>query len=474
MSLSRSVFQLFSSAVLCFVTMWSLGASATAIKCEDILNSRGDILNIHGQIPEGLMVFNQNPELIQYITRLIQNSRIKPQPELIPGFNHRIKDSTAESLDKYIRSQTPSTVRMMVAELLKNVSGIEKFQQLGIVVGDPHNGNLNTQAEPFTRRRGKNTYRVVDLDEVSVGIMLLDFARYVIYLKANMPRGNLGERFEADLLQAYISGLRRETQRQIPEFIQRNLDRTPEQILEKLTRYADNRINNRGKFKKSLFENEELLEFKTINMKPEFLNLVNFDRRNGDRQAFKATLEQMMTDALRSSLGDRVEILDIAIPFRDTGGSANMQRFLVSIEVTQGAQTHRLIVEFKQNSERAGWEAIVDGPMLSAADRYSLALQITTDEVSPLSGVSTFGASSFLLRVKGGDDIDYSRRQEQQLAIFNAYFMGLFHGSQGRSVSLPYITAVVTQPQDFRDVLMRVVDRVTEGLIRESGNGFRE
>ena len=209
-------------------------------------------------------------------------------------------------------------------------------------------------------------------------------------------------------------------------------------------------------------------------MKPEFLNLVQFDRQNGDRKAFKEMLEQMMTQALRSSLGDRLRVLDIAIPFRDSGGSATMQRFLVSVEVTVGEQTHRLIVEFKQNSERAGWEATVDSPLQSAADRYSLALQITSDEVGPLSSVSTFGASSFLLRVKGGDDIEYSRRQEQELALFNAYFMGLFHGSQGRSVSLPYITAVTTRPEQFESVLMRVVERVTEGLIRESGNGFRE
>ncbi len=469
---SRSKF--FRHLILAIGLIWSSGLYAAAEKCEDVLNSQGAILNVHGRIPDGIMVFNQSPEVINFVSQLVKNSRIKPQPELIPGFNHRIKDSTAETLDKYIRSQTPSTVRMMVAELLRNVSGIEKFQQLGIVVGDPHNGNLNTQAEPFSRRRGKNTYRVVDLDEVSVGIMLLDFARYVIYIKANMPHGNLGERFEADLVQAYISGLRRETQREIPEFIRRNLERTPEQVLEKITRYAENRLNGQGKFKKSLYEKEELMEFKTINMKPEFLNLVNFDRKNGDRKAFKETLERMMSDALKASLGNRIEILDIAIPFRDTGGSANMQRFLVSVEVTTGEQKRRLVVEFKQNTERAGWEATIDSPLQSAADRYSLAMHITSDEVGPLSAVTTFGASSFLVRVKGGDDIEYSRRQEEELAVFNAYFMGLFHGSQGRDVSLPYISAVVTQQRDFRDVLMRVVNRVTEGLIRESGNGFRE
>ncbi|MFN7905983.1 MAG: DUF2252 family protein [Pseudobdellovibrionaceae bacterium] len=450
-------------------------SQAQAVRCDRLLLSTLPIINARGVIPAGIEPFNMHPDVIRYVTHLVQNSRIKPEPQLIPGFNTRVDNSSANSLDRYIRSQTPSTVRMMVAELLKNVEGLSAFRHLGIVVGDPHNGNFNTQAEVYGPRRDTNTYRVVDLDEVGVGIMTLDFSRYVMYLKANAKDLDLNQQFETELVQAYVNGLRRGTPMPVPEFITANLKRTPEQIRRKINFYAENRTNDEGKFKKSLFKkkNEELLEFTTKNMKPEFLNLVRFNRNRGDRDGFKNTLVEMMKNSLKTTLGDRFQILDIAIPFRETGGSAAMQRFLLSVELMVNNETQRVVIEFKQNTERSGWEAIIDSPQQSPADRYGLALRITTDDIGPLSGVANFHEASFLIRVKGGDDIEYSGKQKRELALFNAYFMGLFHGSQGAEISLPHITAVVSNQDLFKDVVLRVANRVTARILQESGNEFR-
>lgn len=483
--------------------------AAYAIRCVDVLGG-SSVLNVQGKIPDGIEPFNASPELIDYITKLVMESSWKRKPDLIPNFNHEIVDQTAKTLDKYIRSQTPSTVRLMVEEMLK-IPGIEKFLQLGIVVGDPHNGNFGTEADPFIPgKRERNAYRAVDRDEMAVGVMALDFVRYMLILKANSPNGRMEPEFTRDLFEAYIDGLTRRKERKVPDFIAVVLKRTPDEIRAKVESYAKKRTRiekerqtdddvydpsqkreddedvtelglpngKDGKFKKKLFDEDDglFVEFRMRNLRPQFLDKVGFRLKNAskkDKLEFKQSIVKMISHALKSRLGDNVRLLDIAIPSREGGGSANMQRFIVSVEVKVDGRSYRAIVEFKENNERAGWEAYIESPLKdNAAARYSLAIQITSTQPGPLSGVPKYENTSFLMRVKGTEDIDPSDKQAHEQALFNTYMMGLLHGSQGREISLPYITTVVRNENEFRDAVTRVTESVTLNLLKESGTKY--
>lgn len=423
--------------------------------------------------PAGIEPFNTNPQLLQYVNQLVGSSAIKSTPDLKQKYNYKLEVSGTKTLEKYVRSQTPSTVRMMVGDLLQTVDGLKTFTNLGMVVGDPHDGNFGTQADLFLpNTRDHNTYRVVDLDEMGVGIMILDFSRYMVYLKAKATYGELPTQFVQDLFAAYNKGLQLQDSVTVPDFIKENLQKTPQEIREKVAKYANERVDRDGKFIKAMYK-DDLEEFKTKNMKPDFLKLVGFDREEGDKQEFKDSIERMIIKGLQEKLGRDIDVLDIAIPSRDSGGSAQMQRFLVSTHVKVDGMAQSLIVELKQNSENSAWAAAVKSPLQNSEDRYTLGLRITSKESGPLSGIIKFGKASFLMRVKGGFDVK-SKGDERAQALFNAYFMGLFHGSQGPQISGPYVKSVLQMQPLFQKVVLNVTNEVTMYLIKESGNNFQK
>lgn len=416
--------------------------------------------------------FVANPEILRQVDQIVAQSKLRPQIEKIEGFNNGVVGHIPGKIDKLVRQETPFTVSLLGRELTQEISAVRDFAQLGFVYGDPHFGNSNVQPNLF-RGRDRNRYEVVDLDEVTVGVFSLDFARYAIFLKARYGKldKTFGKGFEDQLFSAYHRGLRQDQGFPTPSFIQKALDATPIEIRSKVDRYAKARTENDGLFRKKLYRDGEILEFTTKNMKPRFLETMGFDRKTEDRKLFKKLLFEKMVSAAQHELGFHIKVLDVAIPVREGGGSVDLQRFLLSTEVSLDGQTYRLILEFKENADRSAWEAVVETPLISAADRYRMALQVTTADGGPLLKIVELNpAVSFLMRPKGNVDIvPESKSEAHNLALYNAYAMGLFHGSQGTDSSKAYVKAVTENPTGFQSAVTVVAEKVLGKLADTSG-----
>lgn len=419
------------------------------------------------------LIMGFNSQVTQTVTGLKTQARIKFRVENKDGFNNQILQSDVTRIEKLVRQETPYTVSLMGREVVEDAPGLSRFNQIGLVVGDPHFGNFNTQPVVFRNQKAdRNSYTISDLDEVTLGVFSLDFVRYIIFLKASFGDLNLkfGRDFEEKLFEEYARGLRNETIK-TPHFVEKAIQATSLQIREKLDRYASNLVNSEGQFRRSLFGQKQLLEFTTKNMKAQFLEKMAFDRRNGDRKEFKSAIWELMEKAAQSELGEKVQVLDIAIPIRDSGGSATMQRFLLSTKVEFEGKSYHMILEFKQNTDKAAWDAVIESRPLTPAERYSLALQATTDDPGPFQKIVKFNSNlSFLMRPKGNLDVDFKGlEQTRELALFNAHFMGRFHGGQGSAVSGAYVREVSSALQGFKETMIAIADKVLNRLYEESG-----
>ena len=180
-----------------------------------------------------------------------------------------------------------------------------------------------------------------------------------------------------------MSGLKQE-RIATPAFMVDTLSANASTIRAKVQKYATNRTNADGKFSQTLFAGKELAEFKTKNMNAHFLKNMGFDREHADRSKFKELLVAKMDQALKAELKGDVRILDVALPVREGGGSVDMQRFIVSLEVVFEQKTYRTIVEFKENQAVAGGDEVVENPIPSALQRYDVALKTSLNETGSI------------------------------------------------------------------------------------------
>lgn len=430
-------------------------------------------LNSPASIEESALGFNSSPELFAYMKNLIASSRFREKIVQVAGFNNQILDPDASRLEKLIRQETPYTVSLMGKEILEEVSDLKRFRAMGLVYGDPHNGNLNIQPIVFRDHKlDQNRYTLIDLDEVSVGIFSLDFARYVIFLKAT--HGSLekkfGMYFSDELVKSYSQGLKQESYGSLPAFIEKSLNATSKEIRQKLVRYAEERVDKNGEFRHELFEKKELALFAVKNMKPGFLAKLNFNKDLVDNKKFKNNLFKFLITTAQGTMGAKVKVLDIAIPQHITGGSASMQRFLLSTEVKFEGKKYPMLLEFKENTERPGWDAVIESPLQSSIDRYKLAIQATIDDPGPFQKIVRVTENlSFLMRPKGNLDIEPKSRSDiREQALYNAYLMGRFHGGQGPSVSQSYRDEVLGYPLLFQTTVFSIASKVLMKLAQES------
>ncbi|MEZ0392810.1 MAG: hypothetical protein ACAH59_11390 [Pseudobdellovibrionaceae bacterium] len=453
-----------------FIAFMILSVSAQAQQACDRMHYSASVT----YAVSGVLGFHQDSKLLQDIKKIVASAKYKTQVEKVEGFNDQILILDAPRLEKLIRQETPYTVSLMGREVITQAPGLAKFRQIGLVHGDPHFGNMNIQPLLFRQGHGdRNRYTVVDLDEVSVGVFSLDFTRYMIFLKASYAKLNkaFGKDFEQELMQSYYRGLQQKSYGTLPSFIAKPLAATPKQIRQKVSDYANARVDKDGKFRERYFKSNELAEFAVKNMKPGFLAKLNFNQDLVKRKEFKKLIEEALIKAAQSDLGARVQVLDIAIPVRSTGGSAQMQRFLLSTRVQMDGESYPMILEFKENTDKAGWEAVIEAPVKNATERYGLGLRATMDDAGPLMKVINLSSqASFLMRPRGNLDIEVTTSaQTRDLALFDAYLMGLFHGGQGPEVSGNYQKQVQANPELFQQTVMEIADKVLKRLSEESG-----
>lgn len=458
-----------------FVAIFAFSTSVLAAqyKCIDLFEKSKRELQAAAKKNQQIRGFADSPEVLDEVNQIVSQSRFRPEVDQIEGFNSDIIQE-APRIEKLVRQETPFTVSLMGREVIQEISEIGEFAQIGIVYGDPHFGNSNSQPNVFRGKKvDRNRYGLVDVDEVAVGVFSLDLARYSIFLKASFGDLNrsFGEGFEKELFENYQRGLQQDRSVKVPEFIKEALNATSEEIRAKVDDYALDRTDDDGYFKKKLFDKGEFLEFSTKNMKPGFLEKMGFDRKTEDRKDFKKKIYAMMVKAAQMEMGDNVKVLDIAIPFRDSGGSADLQRFLLSTEVTFEGEVYRMILEFKENVEMAAWNAVIETPSMSAADRYRLALKVSTDDGGPFLQVVEFSRDvSFLMRPKGNLDIEYDTKSEvRELALYNAYTMGLFHGGQQTASAQQYVQAVSANLTKFQTTVTQVAEKILKKLLDTSG-----
>jgi hypothetical protein len=448
-----------------FALALALASTARAeVVCAGLFASSNEIV--------ATQALNQDPGFLTALAKVVAGSQFRSEIQHVEGFNDRIISANASELEKLVRQETPYTVSLIGRDVINHANRLGRFSQFGLVIGDPHFGNFNIQPILFQAgQKDQNRYTVVDLDEVSIGVFSLDFARYTIFLKARFGdlSSHFGSSFVSELFEAYNRGLQHEAS-PAPEFIVERLRATSAEIRKKVDDYADKRVDSKGKFHTRDFEQKELLEFEISNMKPDFISSLRFDSKVSDHDGLKKSLIAFFEQSVRAEMGSQVELLDIAIPLRDSGGSALRQRFLVSAVVTQDGVRQRVILEFKENAPQNAWQAVIKAP-LTAAERYELGLSATMPNPGRFLRVVDFeGKTSFLMRARGNLDVEAKKRpQLRELALYNAYMMGLFHGSQGAAVSGSYRQDVGANRQEFQDLVLGMTDKVLSKLVLESG-----
>ena len=136
--------------------------------------------------------FSSNAKVLQVVNAIVAHSKLREKPVTLDGFNNGIQNPDAKNLGKVVRQETPYTIKTLGRWMARQSENLTQFKQLGIILGDPHTGNIGSEMTLFSAGdRDRNTYTLTDLDEVTVGLMSMDLARYFVFLKATY--GDLGK-----------------------------------------------------------------------------------------------------------------------------------------------------------------------------------------------------------------------------------------------------------------------------------------
>ena len=406
-----------------------------------------------------------NPDIIPFIEKLVEESRLR-DPKLLPD-----KFKRHDSVEKFVRGFPGLTISLMNRRFATELRFLpEGFAQKGFVVGDPHDGNFRFRFlfHPENSRKDRFDYGLKDFDEAGLGILSLDFSRYLVYLLATHDQFKKFDRqFLDQVIDSYLKGLSLDDSPNLPSLLQEQTQKNPEEVREKIKKYAKKRTDPRDlKFTSEVMK-DELEKFRFRNLEQETVApfRASNDRNvsENEREQIKAQLLLEIKFALENHFGPRnISIHDIAVSKRNSGGSAGLQRFWLSIQVRDSyGQFFPMVVELKRNSERSGWTDTFRNSLTeNSSARYSFALNAAHFERGFAEEVVLIGGLDYLLRIKGAPDLKLSDAEVPKMILYNSYLLGRIHGSQGSKISIPYLESVKSNLENYREFIKDMSLRV--------------
>jgi hypothetical protein len=301
----------------------------------------------------------------------------------------------------------------------------------GLVMGDAHLGNMH----PFPGFRGKDkkmVWRNIDLDDAGVGPFIYDFLHYVISIKL------IDKAFDISALtEAYIRGLLQTASTnsnsiKVPKALEEYLGLTEVEFREKQMDYI------KRKTLESLF---------VLDQEP-------FEKYNAEKIGISA---EQIVNQVKNIWGADTEVLDFATVKKEKGGSADLIRVYVLINL--GSEPH--IFEMKELVQTSlvrfqAQENIVSN-FLKARDYF----EYNSKDLA----IFSLNDKNFLFREKKTTlyDVPYELKNKKdyefftELAIWGAFTLGGWHSGQTESAS--YAGAINSTNAAFLEFVTRLHDQ---------------
>lgn len=344
----------------------------------------------------------------------IQQIESREQNEL-----QQVKDS--KNLSQLLRSNAPH-FWTWAKQRMNSLNSLERqlVSFSGIIMGDSHLGNMHPTLDPET---GRMIWKNIDLDDSGVGSFAYDFLHFVLSVK--VINKDLKIR---DQLDAYKKGLNGENF-EPPKSIRKLLDISAKEYEEMRSAYVTRKTET-GKIKLKKGE------------------VIKFDSKTAG--ITREDLEKI----IKQNLGEKIEVLDLALLPKDRGGSAGKRRIWALLNI-EGKQH---IFEIKE-LDHSGLEYFDN--QLEIEDNFIQNRNYFGYKEKDLPIVQ-FDNANFIIREKKITlfDVPYDPKTKEDekfledLAAWGSYNLGKWHAGQANSQA--YTQAVNANSEVFLDLVKKL------------------
>jgi hypothetical protein len=345
--------------------------------------------------------------------------------------NDKINNST--NVFKFFRSFVPffyKTAKDLQIGNDKQDSLNPIHQEMGWCVGDAHLENFGSVVD----QNKLIEFRANDIDDSSLCPLYLDFLRFLV--SYTLIDEKLDESFLSDVLEAYKNALNDK---------EHKFSKLTQELLKEAA-------NKKLEAPKHMLEDHDRL-YRTS---PE--QEVDLEQRN------------LILSIIETSLGEKLEFVDIIKYIPNSGGSSHLLRYRILVKfpshsnlLPENSPTQQLL-ELKSLA-LPGVFPVVDGEIPKASERIKKSLSIIKGKLaSPIFRVLEINQCEMLLRPRWAAEIgveikSLSKTEIKDLIIDEAYTLGRIHSL---SASENYISQVSkSQAKSWQTSQSKLKDKIT-------------